>query len=85
MVIESIGARIYEFRRKKKWSLRQLAQASGIHYVAIFRIEHGMLDPTYSRIEKLAEAFGIAPSTLIPPQKKIKSLSNGHAKEKALD
>jgi transcriptional regulator with XRE-family HTH domain len=78
MAIETIGARIYEFRRKKRWSMRQLAQESGIHYVAIFRIEHSMIDPTYSRIEKLAQAFGIAPSTLIPPQKKIKSLSNGH-------
>ena len=81
MAIESIGARIYAFRRKKKWSMRQLAEESGIHYVAIFRIEHGTIDPTYSRIEKLAQAFGVAPSTLVPPQKKITSLSNGHKED----
>jgi transcriptional regulator with XRE-family HTH domain len=70
MVRETIGARIRAFRTRKGWSMRLLAAQLGVNHVTVLRWEHGEIVPSYRRIEQLARAFKIAPSTLIPPQQR---------------
>jgi transcriptional regulator with XRE-family HTH domain len=57
--------RIREWRDKRGWSQRDLAEASGVSREYIARIELGQHDPTLSTLEKLAKALRVKVARLI--------------------
>lgn len=46
--------------RRRDGALREVADASGIHYDTLRRIRAGSHDPGYSRVQRLAVHFGFA-------------------------
>jgi transcriptional regulator with XRE-family HTH domain len=72
MCQETIGTRIRALRLRRGWSVRVLAAQVGVTHATVLRWEHGE-GPRYKRLEQLARAFKVAPSTLIPPQQKIRA------------
>lgn len=61
-----VTLRIAEFRKAKKWSQEQLAEASGVPQSTISRLERresGVID--LEHLDALARAFGVHPRELI--------------------
>lgn len=54
----SIASQLMTFRRERKLTQKQLAQASGIPQGEISQIEAGEANPTYATLSALAEPFG---------------------------
>lgn len=54
-----VGQQIRMLREGRGWSLRELAQRSGLSANAISRIERGENSPTVSSLRAMAEAFNV--------------------------
>ncbi len=71
--LPSLTLRLKEWRERRGLSLRKLAEASGVHYVSLVRIESGRLDPRLSTLLKLCKALKISIAKLVgtdkPPKK----------------
>jgi transcriptional regulator with XRE-family HTH domain len=63
--IEKVAMRITRLRERKKWTKRQLAEAAGVSYGYLWRLEAARHDPTLSVLEKLARALGVKVETLV--------------------
>jgi transcriptional regulator with XRE-family HTH domain len=46
-------------------SLRKLGELSGVHYVSLFKLEAGQLDPQLSTLLKLCKALNITLNQLV--------------------
>lgn len=61
-----IGENLKSFRRKKGWSQQKLAEAAGLSYVTITKIEQGRAKkPTIQSMVKLADALGVTLDELV--------------------
>lgn len=49
---------------KRKWSQRELARQSGLHWQTIGRILAGTLVPTTDTVEKIADALDMVPERI---------------------
>jgi len=58
--------RLKEWRSRRGYSLRGLAQRAGVSYVTIVRIEQGQISPTVAMLEKLAKALKIHITEFFP-------------------
>lgn len=63
-VIATIGKNLKQIRISRKYSIRMLADFSGISKNQILKIEHGDADPRISTLLRLAEALQIDPLDL---------------------
>jgi transcriptional regulator with XRE-family HTH domain len=61
-----VGAQIRAWRQRRNLSLRKLAEAAGVSYVTISRIEQGRMSPTVAMLERLATALGITVRDFFP-------------------
>lgn len=61
----TLGERVNDLRRARGWTQRTLAQATGIHYTHIYRIETDQKNSTLRLIFRLAQGFGITMSELL--------------------
>ncbi|MBI9051265.1 MAG: helix-turn-helix domain-containing protein [Anaerolineaceae bacterium] len=52
-----VGQRIRSLRKKRKLSVRELAEISGLSAIAISKIERDQVSPTLSSLERLARAM----------------------------
>lgn len=59
-----IEYKLYELRRKKKLTIRELAKLSGVSKSAINKIENNIGNPTVLIICQLAVALNVKPSDL---------------------
>ncbi len=59
-------ARLKELRRQKVLSMRELAEASGLNYNTVWRLENGLTGAHPRTIRKLAGALGVDPGELVP-------------------
>jgi len=57
--------KLKEYREQRGWSLRQLGQYSGVHYVTLARLEAGKYDPRLSTLLKLCETFHVTIGELL--------------------
>ena len=57
--------RLREHRERLGLTLRRLGDLSGVHYVALVRLEGGKLDPRLSTLLKLCKALGITLNELV--------------------
>jgi transcriptional regulator with XRE-family HTH domain len=57
--------RLREHRERLGLTLRRLGEISGVHYVAVARLEAGKLDPRLSTLMKLCKALGVTLNDLV--------------------
>jgi transcriptional regulator with XRE-family HTH domain len=57
--------RLREHRERLGLTLRRLGEISGVHYVAVARLEAGKLDPRLSTLMKLSKALGVTLNDLV--------------------
>ena len=55
---EYIGKRIAEIRQAKGLSIRQLAEASGVNFANIYKIENGKYNVSIDILGKICDALG---------------------------
>lgn len=63
------GSNLRTARKAKGFTLKQLAELSGVHYVKIQQIEAGKIDIRNITLQnglRLAHALGVRPEDLIP-------------------
>lgn len=60
MNLEEIGNYIRNGRRRKKLSLRELADLTGISYSTINKYENGVIVPKQDKFEKIQSVLGVA-------------------------
>ena len=59
-----LGARVKGLRKRAGFTIRQVAQRSGISPSALSKIENNLLSPTYDNIIRLAHGLGVDISEL---------------------
>ncbi len=64
-LVTRIGARVRAERERRRWTLAQLADASGVSRAMVHRIERGESSPTAVVLGKLSGAFRISVSSLL--------------------
>lgn len=62
----TLPMRVADLRRRKKLSLRQVAELSGISHVTVFEIERGTQQPTLATVQALARGLGVRVVDLLP-------------------
>lgn len=55
---EYIGKRIAEIRQAKGLSIRQLADASGVNFANVYKIENGKYNVSIDILGKICDALG---------------------------
>lgn len=61
----NLAQRLRELRARHDWSLQDLAERSGVHYVTIHRVEKGSTRISFPIIIALAKAFGVSSDYLL--------------------
>jgi len=56
-----IGATLGQLRKQQNYSLRALAQATGLSHSFICDVEHGRSNPSIETLRVLAQALGVTP------------------------
>ncbi|MDQ1012831.1 transcriptional regulator with XRE-family HTH domain [Streptomyces sp. V4I23] len=64
-LVGQIAARVRTERERRRWTLAQLADASGVSRAMIHRIERGESSPTAVVLGKLSAAFQLSVSSLL--------------------
>lgn len=58
--------KVRELRLAKKWTIEQLAMECDFDTTQISKVELGRVDPTSSRLKRIADALGVHISMLYP-------------------
>ena len=75
-----VDLRLREWRERRGYSFRALAEIAGVSYVTLSRIESGRISPTVTMLEKLARALEIDLIDFFPPRKKAHQKPKGGSK-----
>lgn len=67
--------RIAEQRRAKGLSQQQLAEAVGVHWTTISKLERGITRLDFVWAEKISEALGVDEYDILPPVRRVTSLA----------
>ncbi len=59
-----LGRRVRNLRKRKKWTLEELAHRAGMHVTYLSSIEHGQRNPTLNILGAISQAFGISMAAL---------------------
>jgi mannose-6-phosphate isomerase-like protein (cupin superfamily)/DNA-binding XRE family transcriptional regulator len=63
----AIGERLMELRKKRKLSMRELAERSGANTSLISQVETGKTNPTVAKLQNLATALGVPVNYFFDP------------------
>jgi transcriptional regulator with XRE-family HTH domain len=63
--LQALGEQVKTLRLKNGWTLQQLANEADIELSQVHRIEQGMINPKYTTLQTLAQAFDIPLSELL--------------------
>lgn len=76
---QAIGARVRQERTERRWTLDQLADASGLSRRAVVNVEQGVANPSVGTLLRLSAALGVGlPSLVEPPQaRRLKVVRRG--------
>ena len=58
-VTKAVCSKVRDLRKKQRWTLQQLADASGVSRSMLSQIERGQANPTLSVAYRIAQAFGL--------------------------
>jgi len=64
-VLKALGEKLYQQRKAKKLSLRQLASIADVDYSQIDKIEKGRLNITVITLISIADALEMSPGELL--------------------
>ena len=64
---EHVCRRVREMRKRKRWTLEQLASLSGVSRSMLSQIERGVANPTLAVAFRIASAFGMSLGDLVDP------------------
>jgi transcriptional regulator with XRE-family HTH domain len=64
-IYKKLGKNIKEIREEKNMTQGDIHRASGLDRAYISRIESGLINPTVSNLEKIANALNISPDKLL--------------------
>src|SRR6185312_7679215 len=64
-VLEIIGSRVRSARIARDWTLRELAEHSGLSLRFLVQVESGRANISVKRLAELAEAFDLQPADLL--------------------
>ena len=64
-VLEIVGQRVRSARLAKQWTLRELAEKSGLSLRFLVQVESGRANISVKRLAELAEAFDVEPADLL--------------------
>lgn len=62
---QKLGERLKKIRKEKGMSQGDIANKLSIHRSYISGIERGVRNPTVKNVERIAEALGVSPHTLL--------------------
>lgn len=62
-----LGSRLRHLRKRRGWTLQQLADMVGITKGGISQIERGDISPSVETLSKIADAFSISQTLLAEP------------------
>jgi transcriptional regulator with XRE-family HTH domain len=66
---QAIGARVRQERTERRWTLDQLADASGLSRRMVVNVEQGATNPSVGTLLRLSAALGVGlPALVEPPQ-----------------
>jgi len=63
---EDIGKKVKAVRENKKLTQAEVAEKAGIHVNYYARLERGEVNPSSEIIGKIAKAFGVKSSSILP-------------------
>lgn len=63
--LRAFGIRVREIREERGLSQERLAEASGLHWSFIGRVERGQRNPNLKNVFRLAEGLGVEPAALL--------------------
>src|SRR5436189_559673 len=67
----AIGARVRQERTERRWTLDQLAEASGLSRRMVINVEQGAVNPSVGTLLRLSDALGVGlPALVEPPQQR---------------
>jgi transcriptional regulator with XRE-family HTH domain len=84
-IIKTVGGNIRELRIRSGWSLRVAARRLGISTSALSKIETGVTDVNLSRLEQIADVYGVKLIQLWIPDfefSELQTVKLNQAKEK---
>jgi len=64
--------RLRDWRERRGFSVRQLADRAGVGFATVHRIEVGRLSPTVAMLEKLARALKITVRDFFPVEQRAR-------------
>ncbi len=73
-----LALRVREERRRADLTLEELGERAGITGAFVAHIEAGRKRPTLDTLQKLADALGLPPSSLVASQPKSGKGQDGH-------
>ncbi len=62
-----IGARVKQERQTRRWTLDQLAEATGVSRRAVINVEQGAANPSVGTLLRISDALGIGLPALVAP------------------
>lgn len=71
---ESIGGLMRDIRKRRKMTLEQLSELTGISVSSLSRIENTRLGMTIEKVEKLADALGVVPEMFVSRARPLEKL-----------
>lgn len=71
VLIIAIGARVRDARRARRWTLYQLASASGLGRRTLVRIEQGDVNPSLGVLLRVSLALDLDLPTLVTPPTQV--------------
>jgi len=66
-----VGEYVTAHRKTSRLSVNELAERLGVSRQTVYMVEAGRQLPTWSLLYKLAEAFNVEPSGLLPTRKEL--------------
>jgi transcriptional regulator with XRE-family HTH domain len=67
----TIGARVRHERQSRRWTLDQLAEATGVSRRMLVNVEQGSANPSVGTLLKISDALGVGlPALVEPPEPK---------------
>ena len=61
----AFGARLRELRKKRSWTLKEVAARLGVRHTHVIKYESGVHAPPLEKIAQLSELFGVSADYLI--------------------
>src|SRR4029078_8071611 len=69
-MLEIIGSRVRSARTARDWTLRELAERSGLSLRFLVQVESGRANISVKRLAELADAFDLAPADLLDTRRR---------------